>query len=136
MPLGVNEFKLFIEQIKLQMGYSYSSEPWDNPQRRFLNELTIKLLENVPQIIFVIQESLWGNQTISFYQQVLPIIGLVTAAYNFSTHAGINFAAKKVYVYFDEFKTKTLVNSFEDGWLQSLKPLLDDNKDILPEDWQ
>ena len=31
MPLGVNEFWLFIDQIKLQMGYSYSSEPWDNP---------------------------------------------------------------------------------------------------------
>ena len=31
MPLEVDEFKLFIEQIKLQMGYSYSSEPWDSP---------------------------------------------------------------------------------------------------------
>lgn len=68
MPLGVNEFWLLIDQIKLQMGYSYSSEPLDNPQRRFMNELTIKLMENVPQIIFVIQESLWSNYTVSFYQ--------------------------------------------------------------------
>ena len=53
MPYEVNEFKLFIEHIKLQMGYSYSSEPCDNPQRRFNNELITSLIENIPQICFV-----------------------------------------------------------------------------------
>ena len=110
MPLEVNEFKLLIEQIKLQTGYSYRSEPWDNPQRRFNNELIISLIENIPQICFVILESFWNKNTVTFNQQVMPIIGLMSASFKFSTHAGIDFKAKKVYVFYDDFKSRTLSN--------------------------
>ena len=103
------------------MGYSYSSEHWDSPYRRFKNELFVKLLENIPQIMLVLQETFWNYETISFYKQVLPIIGLITAAINFSTNVGIAFAAKKVYVFFDDFKSKTLANRVDDTWLQYFK---------------
>lgn len=67
--------------------------------------------------MLVLQETFWNNETISFYKQVLPIIGLITAVIKFSTNVGIAFAAKKVYVFFDDFKSKTLANSFDNGWL-------------------
>ena len=67
--------------------------------------------------MLVLQESFWNNETISFYKQVLPIIGLITAAINFSTNVGNAFAADKVYVSFDDFKSKSLPNKFDDRWL-------------------
>ena len=85
--------------------------------------------------MLVLQESFWNKETISFYKQVLPIIGLITAAINFSTNVGIAFAANKVYVFFDDFKSKTLTNKVDDYWLQYFKKLIVDSS-ILPEDWQ
>ena len=85
--------------------------------------------------MLVLQESFWNNETISFYKQVLPIIGLITAAINFSTNVGIAFAANKVYVFYDDFKSKTLANKVDDYWLQFFKKLIVDSS-ILPEDWQ
>lgn len=74
--------------------------------------------------------------TISFFQLASPAFGIFSASFCFSTHVGIAFKADKEYVSFDDLKAKALPNEFDNGWLQSIKPLIVGNKEIKPEDYQ
>ena len=118
------------------MGYTHSNEARDNPEKRFLNDMIVKLLENIPQSNLVIRESLNNYNTISFFQLASPSFGIFAASFTFSSHVGIAFKADKIYVFYDDLKAKIMPNSFDNGWLQSLKLLIVDNKDITPEDYQ
>ena len=68
---------------------------------------------------------------------VLPAIGVLTAAGAFSTHSGHDFKAAHDYLYYDDFRVIIPEDLTENeiGWHKSLKPVIVDNKAILPEKW-
>ena len=100
------------------MGYSHSNEALDNPEKRYNNEMLVKLLENIPQSSFVIRESLNNMNTISFFQLASPSFGVFAASFTFSSQVGNAFKADRIYVYYDDVKAKVLPNAFDNEWLQ------------------
>ena len=92
------------------MGYSHSNEALDNPQKRFMNDMIVKLVENIPQSNLVIRESLKKKSSISFFQVASPSFGVFSASFTFSSIVGVAFKADRIYVYYDDVKAKVLSN--------------------------
>ena len=98
--------------------------------------MIVKLVENIPQSNLVIRESLKKKSSISFFQLASPSFGVFSASFTFSSIVGVAFKADRIYVYYDDVKAKVLPNEFDNEWLQNLKLLIVDNKDIEPDDYQ
>ena len=117
------------------MGYSHSNEALDNPQRRYNNELIVKLIENIPQSALMIRESLKNMSTISFFQLASPSVGIFSASFCFSAHVGTAFKTDKEYIFHDDLKAKTLPDKVDNTWLQYFKLFFVNNKNVKPEDY-
>ena len=65
---------------------------------------------------------------------VLPAIGILTAAVDFSTHSGHDFKAAHDYMYYDNLRViiPEHLTDREKMWHEILKGLIVDNKAITP----
>ena len=137
-PKEIKELRFIFNAINQQMGYVSSDKNLDSAQWKYNSDMTVKLIENVPQTIMVSQESFMSSYTIRFDQLAFPIFGIFSAALTFSTQIGNLFIASYVYIFFDEFRIKVPEGLTENEikWHRKLKPIIVDSKEVTPEMWQ